>query len=366
LKTPGSPYTSVKTLSFSEDMNPRYRSTMEDASAMLDGFGGDAGTGYFGVYDGHGGRNVAEFLRLHLHVNVENELRLKGDRSVEECLKAAFLYTDIMCHGTGEQASGSTSVVCLVRKDATSKKRYVYTANCGDARAVLCHKGAAVRLSKVREAAHAKPFPLPLDCHSPSLHPSPPPPVPLTHPSYLPSLHSHSTAHRQDHKATDVAERTRIEAAGGFVVRKRVMGVLAVARSFGDFVLKKFVSAEPYTSTTMLDGDVRPAFPPLLPPQSLPHLLPFLTHPPHTRPHFCRASLSSLPAMGFGTSWRTRRQWTWCEPTWARTKCFRPRRGRTSRTSSLRPPFPRVPLITLQHALYCSKCILLPFFYATT
>ena len=60
----------------------------------------------------------------------------------------------------------------------------------------------------------------------------------------------------QDHKATDTVERTRVEAAGGFVIRKRVMGVLAVARSFGDFVLKKYVSAEPYTSTTKLDAMV--------------------------------------------------------------------------------------------------------------
>ena len=198
----GSKFTSVATISYAEDMNPRYRSTMEDACSVVDGFGGDGGTGYFGIYDGHGGRNVAEFVRLHLHVNVEKELRVKGERSVEECLKAAFSITDMEASLTGEQASGSTAAVCVVRRQGP--KRYVYSANCGDARAVLCHAGVAVRLSK-------------------------------------------------DHKATDAQERVRIEAAGGFVVRKRVMGVLAVARAFGDFVLKKFVTAEPYTSTTKLD-----------------------------------------------------------------------------------------------------------------
>jgi len=144
---PGTKYSSVATISFAEDMNPRYRSTMEDAHSVVDEYGGDAGTGYFGIYDGHGGRNVAEYLRLHLHHTVQRELQGKGDRSVEECMKAAFLLTDIECADTGEQASGSTAAVCIVRRQGG--KRYAYTANVGDARAVLCHAGVAVRLSKV-------------------------------------------------------------------------------------------------------------------------------------------------------------------------------------------------------------------------
>ena len=221
-------------------MNPRCRSTMEDAHAIVDGFGGEAGSGFFGVYDGHGGRNVAEYLRLHLHNNVERELREKGDRTVEECLRAAFVVTDVECRDTGEQASGSTAAVCIVRQHGA--KRYVYSANVGDARSVLCHAGVAVRLSKVREAARG---------HERARARASAPSEPPAHPPERPF------AHTQDHKATDACERMRVESMGGFVIRKRVMGVLAVARSFGDFVLKKYVPAEPYTSATRLDEMVR-------------------------------------------------------------------------------------------------------------
>lgn len=194
---------SVKMVSGAEAMNAAYRSTMEDAFVVIDKFGGDDGTGLFAVYDGHGGRFVAEYLRTHLHDNVERELLAKSDRSVEECLKSAFVLTDIECSRTGEAASGATAILCIVRQQGP--KRYVYTANCGDARAVLCHDGRAVRLS-------------------------------------------------MDHKATDEPEVRRIESAGGFVVKRRVMGCLAVARAFGDFSMKKYVTPEPFTSTTKLNA----------------------------------------------------------------------------------------------------------------
>lgn len=182
---------------------------MEDAHVIIDQYGGDPNTGLFAVYDGHGGDRVARYLRHNLHLAILKELRDKGSRSVEECLKAAFLMADIACARAVTQKSGSTAVVCVVRREAprpgrTRGKRYVFTANCGDARAVLCHAGRAVRLSK-------------------------------------------------DHKATDSDEVARITSLGGFVREARVMGALAVARSFGDFVFKKYVTCDPYTSTTKID-----------------------------------------------------------------------------------------------------------------
>jgi serine/threonine protein phosphatase PrpC len=66
----------------------------------------------------------------------------------------------------------------------------IYTAWCGDSRAVLANKGSSIQLSK-------------------------------------------------DHKPSHVLERERIEKAGGIVAFGRVNGSLAISRAFGDFELKK-------------------------------------------------------------------------------------------------------------------------------
>ncbi|KAK8844767.1 hypothetical protein IAR55_006617 [Kwoniella newhampshirensis] len=83
-------------------------------------------------------------------------------------------------------------------------KRVLYTANVGDARAVLCRGGKAVRLT-------------------------------------------------YDHKGSDAQEAKRITDAGGFVMNNRVNGVLAVTRSLGDASMKEFVVGSPYTTETALD-----------------------------------------------------------------------------------------------------------------
>jgi len=93
------------------------------------------------------------------------------------------------------------------RNAHTVTRRVLYTANVGDARAVLCSAGEAIR---------------------------------LTH----------------DHKGSDKGEVKRIKEAGGFVLNNRVNGVLAVTRSLGDSAMKEFVVGTPYTTTVELkDSD---------------------------------------------------------------------------------------------------------------
>ncbi len=55
-----------------------------------------------------------------------------------------------------------------------------------------------------------------------------------------------------DHRAEDESEQRRISDAGGFIARGRVLGILAVSRSFGDHGMKDFVCASPYLSEALL------------------------------------------------------------------------------------------------------------------
>ncbi|KAJ9106087.1 hypothetical protein QFC21_001227 [Naganishia friedmannii] len=103
-------------------------------------------------------------------------------------------------------ADGRHPVELFVPHSDKGLKRVLYTANVGDARAVLCRGGKAVRLT-------------------------------------------------YDHKGSDAQEAKRITDAGGFVMNNRVNGVLAVTRSLGDSSMKEFVVGAPFTTETTLDVD---------------------------------------------------------------------------------------------------------------
>jgi len=184
---------SVKEVGISWSQNSRFRATMEDAHFHEDKFCGEEEQGYFAVYDGHGGRDVVDYVEKRLHKNLEEFLKSNGDDPLE-ALKQAYLKTDEEIKENG-LTSGTTAISALIRPGKNNQP-ILYIANAGDARAVLSNGKGAIRLS-------------------------------------------------HDHKGTDESEARRISDAGGFIVLNRVNGVLAVTRSLGDISMKEFVIGEP-------------------------------------------------------------------------------------------------------------------------
>ncbi|WCJ39473.1 Protein phosphatase 2C family protein [Euphorbia peplus] len=182
-------------------------------------------THFFGVYDGHGGAQVANYCQERIHValseeigNVKNDFsnaNVEGNQQLqwEAAFTNCFLKVDDEVGGKGAKTNvesdgdasdttveplapetvGSTAVVALVCSS------HIIVANCGDSRAVL-YRGKE--------------------------------PMPLS----------------VDHKPNREDEYARIEASGGKVIQwngHRVFGVLAMSRSIGDRYLKPWIIPEP-------------------------------------------------------------------------------------------------------------------------
>jgi len=187
---------------------------MEDVHRIVPRLGDDDSYSYFGVYDGHGGREIAEFLEEQLEKNIYVELQHDDDATIAERISRAFLITDAMSKQCNITTSGATAVCALLHNTPIGKTLYV--GNVGDSRAVLC---ASIDEDGIQAGT---------DC------------------GYVAQRLSH------DHTADDPAEQERIKDSGGFVTRGRVLGILAVTRSFGDHGMKDFVIALPHTCTIEL------------------------------------------------------------------------------------------------------------------
>ncbi|EKX54962.1 hypothetical protein GUITHDRAFT_91497 [Guillardia theta CCMP2712] len=190
---------------FSEDENLKWRKSMEDTHVIQVPFMGDESAGFFAVYDGHGGKEAADIASAELHKFLEKELAPGKNGSVKASFMSAYEQMDDRLKFDALYM-GATAVTCLIREEANGTRK-LYAANAGDARAVLCRDGKAVRLTK-------------------------------------------------DHKASDQEEQDRVTASGGWVSMNRVHGVLAVSRALGDHAMKQSVISEPhFWEDDLTDGD---------------------------------------------------------------------------------------------------------------
>lgn len=189
------------------------RSYMEDRILIVPQLQGVEDVSVFGVFDGHGGAEVAQLatellprilsaclVRYSEPHNAIRESFIQLDQEIRRSKSAAF---------QGFDAVGCTANVVLALRRAGRLR--LLCANCGDSRAVLSRGGVAVNLS-------------------------------------------------QDHVPQDPGEKRRIEAAGGFVSIEssgRVDGTLAVSRALGDFRFKSRPDLPPDRQKVIAVPDVK-------------------------------------------------------------------------------------------------------------
>ena len=230
-----------------------WRNRMEDAHISDIDLGPNKQFALFGVFDGHGGKEVAQFVKLHFTQELlantnfktgnikqaltetflmmdrlmrdqkgKSELAVIAKKSKEEDEeqqknsnnKMDSMYSQLMGQKSDDQIAlntGCTACICLID---TSKKE-IYFANAGDSRVVLCKKGIA--------------YPMSID-HKPEL---------------------------------DI-EKNRIYKAGGWISEGRVKGNLNLSRGLGDLEFKgneklppeeQMITANPDIIVEKLDKD---------------------------------------------------------------------------------------------------------------
>ncbi|KAF3453034.1 hypothetical protein FNV43_RR03467 [Rhamnella rubrinervis] len=140
---------------------------------------------FYGIFDGHGGKAAAQFVRDHLPRVIVKDADFPLE--LEKVLTRSFMETDAefarKCSLESSLSSGTTALTAMIFG------RSLLVANAGDCRAVLSRRGRAIVLSK-------------------------------------------------DHNPCCMKERIRIESLGGYVDDGYLNGQLAVTRALGDWHLE--------------------------------------------------------------------------------------------------------------------------------
>lgn len=179
------------------------RQYMEDRHCAIGGSSLDRPL-IVGVFDGHGGDEVATYVSTTLPQNIMENWFLKGDKT--PVFATSFLATDAQAAANvRKNMVGTTACVAVVDQ----LTRTLWVANTGDSRCVLKTTTDVIQMSS-------------------------------------------------DHKPETPQETQRINNSGGFVANvygvHRVMGNLSVSRSLGDWYMRPFVIPHPGVSSRALHG----------------------------------------------------------------------------------------------------------------
>jgi protein phosphatase PTC1 len=130
---------------------------MEDAHAFVYDFGGVHGQGYFSVFDGHAGKQSAEWCGKHFHEFLVDALSTSSENGksapVPDVLNTTFHNVDRRLYELASEektSSGCTAVTCFLRLEDEAGKPVAFASTGG------VHPVAGRRLSGLGGAASAQ------------------------------------------------------------------------------------------------------------------------------------------------------------------------------------------------------------------
>jgi protein phosphatase PTC1 len=182
---------------YNENANLEHRKEMEDFHYIKALLSKKLSCSYFGLFDGHSGKEVGMYLMENLHKIIHQKIKENNDIENIDNLKniviSSFEQIDQEINSKNfKNETGSTGTVLLLFKDKNSPLgKSLLCANVGDSKAYLITKKEMILITK-------------------------------------------------DHKCCDANEVKRIRDSGGIVFRERVFGTLMLTRSFGDKEMKKY------------------------------------------------------------------------------------------------------------------------------
>ncbi|OBZ70731.1 Protein PNS1 [Grifola frondosa] len=271
------------------------RRFMEDAHSIVVPFGGIRGQGFFAIFDGHAGKQAAEWCGQNFASYLLQELRKDSSGNIPDVLNATFHSVDnslskLSEESDGKMHSGCTAVTAFLRiEDADGKQSFLpsdfdpsaYTPSNVEENPDSTSdsvddtsKQKRSSASKIKDAIKSFGSASISGSSSPDTQqertPSPSedsgfiPPASVRRVLYCANAGDargvlcragRAVRLTYDHKGSDKQEAKRIMDAGGFVMSGRVNGVLAVTRSLGDSSMKEFVVGAPYTTETELNEE---------------------------------------------------------------------------------------------------------------
>ena len=192
--------------------NLEHRQEMEDFHCIKQALGKKNNLSYFAIFDGHGGKDVAEYLSVNLHHYLIKEINAinfgKNDEeninNIIKSIKTAFINIDqeILSNNNFANDVGSTATLIFIyyndinnnsanNDDINNIERTLICANIGDSSGYLINKLSIKQITK-------------------------------------------------QHKCEDSNEVQRIKDKGGIVFQGRIFGKLILTRTIGDREMKKY------------------------------------------------------------------------------------------------------------------------------